>query len=339
VKELAETLQWPTLPDVTSGLRLGTSGAPFVHYYDQLLLSGPFQEECTPDTVLHVGGPFVSKRLLQLWESRPPEHYIMVADHPRRSDPAHRVTLRIEADVQRFARWLIPSVRVKADENWTQAWFERSARVERAVETVVEDRPDLTEIAVARLVSKHIPEHATLVLGNSMPIRDMDMYGAPCGPRVVVAANRGASGIDGAVATAAGYANALRKPVAVVLGDLALLHDLNSLALLRTTAAPVVVVVLNNNGGGVFSFLPIAGFRDHFERYFAAPHGLRFDQAAEMFGLGCANPSTKEAFLDAFRGAMDGGRAAIIEVTTDRDENYQAHQALEAAVVAALEAA
>jgi 2-succinyl-5-enolpyruvyl-6-hydroxy-3-cyclohexene-1-carboxylate synthase len=156
-----------------------------------------------------------------------------------------------------------------------------------------------------------------------MPIRDLDTYAAEDGAPVPVAANRGASGIDGTVATAAGFARASGRPVTLLIGDLALLHDLNSLAMLRDL--PVVVVVLNNDGGAIFSFLPVARHEGFFEPYFGTPQGLSFEHAAAMFGLGYRRPSSATGFLEAYRTACGSSTPALIEVRTDREENKELH--------------
>ena len=106
--------------------------------------------------------------------------------------------------------------------------------------------------------AERTPDHG-LVVASSMPVRDLDTYAATGGAPVLVAANRGASGIDGTVATAAGFARGLGRPVTLLIGDLALLHDLNSLAMLRDVH--VVVVVLNNDGGGISPSYPSPGTR------------------------------------------------------------------------------
>src|SRR5690606_15555659 len=124
---------------------------------------------------------------------------------------------------------------------------------------------------LARMLSRHVPGSSVLYLGNSMPIRDMDMYAACDASQIRVAANRGASGIDGNIATMAGWAQSTQNTVVGVLGDLATLHDLNSLVLLRRTPQPVVLVVINNDGGGIFEYLPIGQFSDVFEPFFATP--------------------------------------------------------------------
>jgi 2-succinyl-5-enolpyruvyl-6-hydroxy-3-cyclohexene-1-carboxylate synthase len=159
-----------------------------------------------------------------------------------------------------------------------------------------------------------------------MPVRDLDTYAATDGAPVPVAANRGASGIDGTVATAAGFARGLGRPVTLLIGDLALLHDLNSLAMLRDVH--VIVVVLNNDGGGIFSFLPVARHEEFFETYVGTPQDVGFEPAAKMFGLAYEHPGTIEDFVEAYGSACARGSSTLIEIETDREENVALHRTL-----------
>jgi 2-succinyl-5-enolpyruvyl-6-hydroxy-3-cyclohexene-1-carboxylate synthase len=163
-------------------------------------------------------------------------------------------------------------------------------------------------------------------VASSMPIRDVDTFAATDGAPVPVAANRGASGIDGTVATAAGFAQGSSRPITLLVGDLALLHDLNSLAMIRDL--PVVVVVLNNDGGAIFSFLPVARQKAFFETYFGTPQGLRFEHAAAMFGLGYEHPSSAAEFIQAYRAACARNTPTLVEIRIDREENVVLHRRL-----------
>ena len=98
-----------------------------------------------------------------------------------------------------------------------------------------------------------------------MPIRDVDTFAPASAARIRVLANRGINGIDGTVSTALGVAAASGAPTVVLLGDLALLHDLGGLLIARRSAIPLTVVVANNDGGGIFSFLPVARVGEAFE--------------------------------------------------------------------------
>ncbi len=335
---LSRKLNWPTVADIRSGLRTGGRGERMVTYFDQMLLSEAFAS-WTPSTVLHLGGVFTAKRSQIFLERCRPGAYIHVAPHPFRQDPGHRVTHRVESDIRRFCEMLIPRLKRGGGE---PAFWERLRQADSRVGRIVEDflfrRPELTEPGIARMVSRHIAPGGCLFLGNSMPVRDMDMYGDPDGGSIRVGANRGASGIDGTVASAAGFAHGARTAGTVLMGDLAFLHDLNSLALIGKITPPLVVIVVNNHGGGIFSFLPVARCTEIFEPYFGTPHALTFEKAADMFGLGHCRPESNAAFVEAYQQAQNSGTSTVIEVTTDRRENARYHLVLQEKIKSILDA-
>ncbi len=329
VARLAETLDWPLLADIGSQVRLGGSAGRHVAYYDALLADGRFREAHEPEAVLHFGGRALSKRLEQALARTAPDPYVVVRESPFRLDPGHRVTQSVEADVVEFCAALsdVAKRRPAAPApGWSAGWHGASDRVGSLLDRRLYGTKEVSEPSVARLISRHIPGGHGLVLASSMPIRDVDTFAATDGPPVPVAANRGASGIDGTVATAAGFARGLGRPVTLVIGDLALLHDLNSLALLRDL--PVVVVALNNDGGGIFTFLPVSRRAELFEPYFGTPHGLGFEAAATLFGLEYARPGTAPEFLEAYRAACSRRFSTLIEVETDRVVNAALHRDL-----------
>lgn len=213
------------------------------------------------------------------------------------------------------------------------------SNADTATEPILPD-PILPEPLVSRAVTRHIPADHALVLASSMPVRDVNRFGALDGTRVPVYANRGASGIDGTIATAAGLAVGRDEPVTLVIGDLAALHDLNSLTLLQQV--PVVVVLVNNQGGGIFHFLPIAEEADVFEPYFATPQTVEFRHASDAFRVPYARVDTPRAFVDAYVAAASAasaeGASAVIEVQTDREENHRVHDRLDAECAEAVRA-
>ena len=327
VLRLSEALGWPVLPDVSSQVRLGASSANLVPFYDALLAGEAFGEARLPEAVVHVGGRALSKRLERFLAASRPDPYVVVRDNPFRLDPGHRVTHSIEADVVSLSAALA----AKAEERplagaWTDGWREASERADEALDRAFEETERLNEPLVARLVSREIPDGHGICVASSMPIRDLDTFASASGAPAPVAANRGASGIDGTVATAAGLARGSGRPLTLLIGDLALLHDLNSLAMLRDL--PVVVVVLNNDGGAIFSFLPVSGHKAFFEPYFGTPQGVSFEPAAKMFGLDYELPGAPAEFVEAYRAACSRGAPAMIEVQTDREENVELHRRL-----------
>jgi 2-succinyl-5-enolpyruvyl-6-hydroxy-3-cyclohexene-1-carboxylate synthase len=166
-----------------------------------------------------------------------------------------------------------------------------------------------------------------------MPIRDMDAFGVwPEDQHRRVGANRGASGIDGLVASAFGFASGIEAPTTALIGDLSLLHDLNSLAMIASSQMPIVLVVVNNDGGGIFHFLPVAEQTAHFEKFFATPHGIPLRHAAELFGLDFYAPNSIDSFESDYQDALSKARSSLIEVRTDRRDNLTLHRRIESAV-------
>ncbi|MEM8560477.1 MAG: 2-succinyl-5-enolpyruvyl-6-hydroxy-3-cyclohexene-1-carboxylic-acid synthase, partial [Bacteroidota bacterium] len=205
---IAEALGWPLLADVESGLRTGHADHPLVIAHPDLILSSTsFRETACPDAVLHLGGRPVSKRLAQHLAACAPPYYAVVRDDPDRFDPRHHVTHRFESDVIAFADALLAEdVSSAPPDAWRTSWRRAEETVRTYLAETLDDAvPDaaLSEPLVARLVSQHRPADHALLLAASMPIRDVDAFADPTSAPAAVFANRGASGIDGTVATAA----------------------------------------------------------------------------------------------------------------------------------------
>lgn len=347
---LARLLGWPYLEDVRSQAKLGSRGGA---HYDLALGSERFRESHGVRAVVHVGGSVVSKRLAQHLRSSRPSTYVHVREHPARFDPDALVTHVVAEHEGAFLRTLVRKLEERRPgaswgTSWQESWNVASAKA-RAAAGAEANRSGLSEPAVARAVRRRAPSGWGLVLAASMPIRDVGLFTGFMGGWLHVVANRGASGIDGTVATAAGFARGARQPAVLLVGDLALLHDQTSLALLRDAAPdgpqpPVVVVCINNDGGGIFHRLPIAQGEgalspETFEQMFGTPHGLGFEDAARQFGLAYHRPETTEAFEAALDTALRSGASALIEVRTDREEQAALRRRIEAAAAAAVDAA
>ena len=334
VRQLADHLQWPVLPGVTSQHRLDPeSGASRIAHHDALLASDSFADAHPPDAVLHVGGRHVSKRLRLFLRDAAPRVRAVIRPDARRLDPDHRVTHHVESTVDAAAAALCERCAPRTESDWREAWRAADRRAETAIHEAMDAMQSLTEPYVSHVLSHLCPPDHALVLASSMPVRDVHRFGRPSTDPIQIYANRGASGIDGTVATAAGVAHGHEQPVTLLIGDLALGHDVNSLALLQEV--PVVVVCLNNDGGGIFHFLPIRE-DETFDPYFTAPQGRTFEAAAALYDVAYAQPTTVDGFADAYRSACASGTSALIEVRTDRTDNRALHDALDERVRSAL---
>ncbi len=323
---LAQHLGWPVVADVTSGLRLGGRIPNLLAPIDLLLASRAFRKALAAEVVLQVGGGVVSKRLPE-WIAETSPRHVVVRESPRVPDPSHSMTDQVVAEISELSCELGRRVVPRADAAWVRGLVEAG----RVVRSLV-PRGDLSELSIARTVSLL---GAPIFVGSSMPVRDLDEFGAVEGPAVAVAANRGASGIDGTLASGLGWAAALGRPCVIFLGDQAFLHDQGSLALARGT--PHVIVVVNNGGGGIFSKLPVAKAGPVFETHFANAHDRDLADVARGAGLGHGEPTSLQAFHDAAVSAQASGEATVLEIHTDRGETQRLRDRLEAEAVALLE--
>jgi 2-succinyl-5-enolpyruvyl-6-hydroxy-3-cyclohexene-1-carboxylate synthase len=195
-----------------------------------------------------------------------------------------------------------------------------------------------SEPAAARAVAAAVPPGGRLVVSSSMPIRDVERY-VPPRADVTVLGNRGANGIDGVVSTALGVAVGGGGPTALLVGDLAFLHDSNGLLGVAGRPADLVVVVVDNDGGGIFSFLPQARSLPaaRFETLFGTPHGLDLAALAAAYGVRTSVVGPGDDLPAALAHEITRGGVAVVVVRTDRDANVDAHARLDAAVAAAAE--
>jgi 2-succinyl-5-enolpyruvyl-6-hydroxy-3-cyclohexene-1-carboxylate synthase len=185
---------------------------------------------------------------------------------------------------------------------------------------------ELFEGAVFPHLAALLPEQATLYVGNSMPVRDLDTF-LPAGPqRWRVLANRGANGIDGVVSSALGASAAGDGPVVLVIGDISFFHDLNGLLAVRRHGLDLLVVLINNDGGGIFSFLPQADHPEHFEALFGTPHGLDFRPFVEGHGGHLLRAHDWRSFDGAVREGLSRGGLRVVEVPTERTRNVELHR-------------
>lgn len=316
----------PILADIASQGRLGRQEASEggVIHYDALLRDRDRWPSLAPDLVIQIGRPPVSKRWHQFMSEVRPARWIVADDSVERIDPVHAVTDRMTAPAGASLAALASALTSAAtpsrhtsssDPAWSKLWRRLAGTSTAWIDA--ELAHGFTEQAIVRTVLGALDPGAPLVLGSSNPVRHADTFAAAGGPGVPVIVNRGASGIDGTVATAIGAAHAAGRRCTVVLGDLTLLHDLNSLA----SARDVTVVVINNDGGGIFSYLPVSAVEDVFEPYFGTPHGLTFRSAADLFGMAYECPDTLEGVSEAVRRTRTATTGVLIEVRTSRGDN------------------
>jgi 2-succinyl-5-enolpyruvyl-6-hydroxy-3-cyclohexene-1-carboxylate synthase len=339
---------WPLLADPLSGARRGDAA---IAHYDALLRDTAFAEKLNPDLILRVGDLPVSKPLRTWLAGLRDVPQVALDPEGAWQDPAAVLSdsLALEptealagltklmsptpesstTDTGAVQREIRPRLS-PADPAWLAGW---RAADERAAEAIlgVLGSADLSEPAIAVELGVLLPQTATLFVASSMPVREIETFWPvrPDPPRVLC--NRGANGIDGIVSSAFGAAADGDGPVVLLIGDVALAHDIGGLLAAKRLNLKLTIVLVDNGGGGIFDFLPIsrtpmAAEYDIYSRHIATPTDLDFARAAALYGLSHERVATIPAFRAALERALSPqAGSAIVQMQTDRASNVELH--------------
>jgi len=335
ILELAAKLKWPVFADSRSNCRVApesSHGATVVSCADVVLRHQPSAESLNPTVVLRVGDPPVSKVVNQ-WLATCGAEQIAVTQQPSLVDPDKVVTTHIVGSFNELFMEMSRGADSRSETDWIGAWKRCEINARTALDEELSKQTRLTEPLCAVTVSEAIAAGTNLVVSSSMPVRDLEWF-APPRDGVRVFSNRGVNGIDGVVSTAVGVALSSKSPTALLIGDIAMLHDSNGLLNLIRRDAQLKIIVIDNEGGGIFSFLPQAQAMegDQFEQLFGTPHSVDFAALAKTHGIAFTWVATAEEL----RRELANSDTSIIGVRTDRSKNVDDHNVLYSAVAAAL---
>ena len=316
--QLARALDCPVIADPLSGLRSGQDPAARVLCAADAFLRDPAVP--APDWLIRVGMPPVS-RFVEQWAARC-EDTLLLAATPSWSDPLRTARTVLLGDPAASLSVLAAAVSragLRAAE-W-DALDQREAAALRALVTL--GTPPM-EAGLVQAISAAAPADTPVFVGNSLVVRDFDSFLGRRAAPLALYANRGVSGIDGNLSTAAGIIATAARPGIAVIGDLALFHDLNALSLCRDL--PLVIIVVNNGGGAIFGQLPQAGLPE-FDRLWLTPPALDIDRAAALFGLAHARFDGTALLEKAIVAALGTGHATLLELVVDRVASNSGRQA------------
>jgi 2-succinyl-5-enolpyruvyl-6-hydroxy-3-cyclohexene-1-carboxylate synthase len=350
-----EATGWPLLADPLSGARRGNAA---IAHYDALLREEALAGTLRPDLILRVGDLPVSKPLRTWLASLGDTPQVALDPEGAWQDPAAVLSDSLALEPVAALRGLAALASATtgtsttdtrathaetkasltpADSDWLAGW---RAADERAAEAIlgVLGSEDLNEPQVAVELGVLLPAAAILFVASSMPVREIETFWPvrPDPPRVLC--NRGANGIDGIVSSACGAAAEAEGPVVLLIGDVALAHDIGGLLAAKRLELKLTIVLVDNGGGGIFDFLPVsraamAKEADIYTRHIATPPGLDFAHAAVLYGLAHERVETVPAFRTALERAFSPqAGSTIVHVQTDRESNVKLHHDVWAAV-------
>jgi 2-succinyl-5-enolpyruvyl-6-hydroxy-3-cyclohexene-1-carboxylate synthase len=299
VLALARRAGYPLLAEAGSQLRFcARPGVTAVDSFD-LVLASPASAPAAK-LIVQLGTDPVAAS----WPSVSGATRWVIAETWRDPDSSARVILGDVADA--LAR-LVGLVGERASD-FAGAWANAEQRARGAIDRALAAHPR-SEGAVVR-AAVDAAGGATLQIGNSLPIRVIDQV-CRGGTARTVLTQRGAAGIDGLIASAAGATRA-GKPVLLVLGDVSFAHDLGGLLAAREAKAPLAVVVVDNGGGRIFNGLPVARAGVSLERHWTTAPGLDPAAVATALGARALTAASPAAVASAVTEALAADGLTVI---------------------------
>lgn len=324
VERFSAATRWPVLADPLSGARQGPNA---ISTYDALLRSPGAVKSLRPDVALRLGAPLTGRAGSSWLDAS--VRQVLVDPDGAWLDPNRSSAERIAADPTALLDAVTARGPARSSSFWLSTWLSAERAARRGVDRLLDSWSEPFEGRIARDLVSGLPAGATLVVGSSMPVRDVESF-APARAGLRFLSNRGVNGIDGFVSTVLGAASA-GGPTLALCGDLTFLHDAGGLLGAGRRRLDATFVVLDNDGGGIFNFLPQAGI-DHFVDLFATPQGVDLAQLAAVHGVDSERVTKADDLMPAVDRALAAGGVRLIVVPTDRADNVSRHREAFAAV-------
>jgi len=310
----------PIFADASSGLRFKSLPlSSLITNYDSLIRSNVFPKVFAPKFVLHFGRALTSPKLEDYFSAVNPERFTI-----NKFGDSHNTSRKfkvIKTSEELFLENLIKAV------NASQINFSPllknlkflNSEIDKIKPEIFSIAKNINETGVLLNVIDSIPPNSNLMIGNSISIRDLDFFSSAVNKNINVFQNRGASGIDGITSTALGICAQSKNPTYLVIGDLSFYYDINSLLIAKQYSFPLITILINNNGGAIFRFLPIAEYKNVFDKYFLTPTNLSFKKFCDAFEIDYKELKTQSDIFNHIKVSSVRRKPAVFEVKTNAD--------------------
>ena len=272
-------------------------------------------KDFAPELVITFGNQIISKKIRQFLKANKSRYHWDIS--PYNEHRKHNI-FDIDTNAEPISQHDALECLFSADLSspaYASKWQKLYTSANKLTAEYVAKAP-FTDLKVFDLLIKAFPESAHIQYGNSTPIRYANFF-AHHG-RHKVNANRGTSGIDGPVSTAAGAAYASKQLTICVVGDISFFYDSN--ALWNNYLSPNLrIVLINNSGGNIFRLLKGPTTVSDFEKFFETKHNLTAKHLAAMYEIPyyfCDQQEGLEKLLPDFFQPQNG-KPAILEIKTD----------------------
>ena len=319
LSKLSQNINFPIFADAASNMRFVFSeNQNVLTNYDSYLRSESFVKNHQPDFIIQFGRNLTSKALSNFISNNRCEK-LLVNQFGDWKNPKDKSTAAIAADPEKLCKDL--ALTLKRNKSVRNKWANDFLSIEKSaskIKTKLFGQAQFpNETRIVHEVIHSIPDDSSLMVSNSLPIRDLDLVVPMMKKNIRVFHNRGASGIDGITSTALGIAQSSMQKTFLLTGDLAFYYDLNSLQTASKYNIPLTIILINNNGGRIFEVLPISKYKNIFEEYFATPHNLNFKKLVLAFTGNYHEVKSWKVFQELLKAGQTNKTLTVLEIKTN----------------------
>ena len=298
------------------------------HFIDQIdanveLITEHKLANFTPDLVLTLGGGVVSKKLKFWLRSLPNISHWHITRSFEHWDIFQALSKVIQVDAVALFQELLKDV-VAPPSTYRKDWQALNQKTAKALDAYLAQQ-SYTDFKIFDFLIQALPKESLLQLGNSTPVRYANLLHISSQQNLQINSNRGVSGIDGVLSTAAGAAIArAEQKCFCITGDIAALYDSNAL-MNNNLKANYKLIIINNGGGNIFKIIPGPNKLAELEEFFETKHSVNFEHLAAMYQFQYFQASSMEelkATFDSF--SNESNQRALLEIKTDGEASANA---------------
>lgn len=320
IEDFSTKFAIPVFADPSSGLGFKQNRIQnVITNFDALIRSTAFQKIFSPKINFHFGRTATSPKLEEFLTGCGTKRFV-VNRFGDMFDTSGKSKI-IKTDEEEFLQHLNESEFNPKDSSFVLLKNLKlmEEEIEKIKSDVILESKKINEPAILINILNSIPPDSNLMIGNSVPIRDLDFFSSAIRKNINVFQNRGASGIDGITSTALGISVNSKHSTYLVTGDLAFYYDVNSLLIAKQYDIPLVTILINNNGGAIFRFLPIADHKNVLQKYFLTPTNLSFKKLTEAFDIEYKELQSLQDILNHIKVSSVRKKPVVFEIKTNAE--------------------
>jgi 2-succinyl-5-enolpyruvyl-6-hydroxy-3-cyclohexene-1-carboxylate synthase len=232
-----------------------------------------------PDLLITTGGAVLSKRLKKYLRKFSPEEHWHVDENEMFVDTYQSLSQNIRVKPEYYFK----NIAGTGPDNEHYCRFAKKIN-EYAIENHDNFllQAEFADLKAYELVFNQLPSVCNLHLANSTPVRYSQLFQNR--PDINYFSNRGTSGIDGCVSTAAGAAMVSEKLNILLLGDLAFIYDSNGLWN-NNLPANLRIIIIDNGGGNIFKLIDSGPEAEKIRPFIETPHKIKIKELCATFDV------------------------------------------------------